>query len=69
MAGREVAVPFFVQVEPTYTSSGGATSVASAKVVALTQGRPERQRPGTVLVKLTVAVDEQHLLQAGGHRG
>jgi hypothetical protein len=43
------------------TVSGGET-VRSIKAVAVTQKRPERQRPGTVLVKLTVRVPDAAFL-------
>jgi hypothetical protein len=36
--------------------------VSGIKAVALTQKRPERQRPGTVLVKLTVRVPDPAFL-------
>lgn len=65
---RRIQVPFHIQIEPTFGTSAGVTTVTSARAVAITQDKPEVQQPGTLLVKLTVEVDELHLLQAGGVR-
>lgn len=57
-----VDATFFVQIEPEWgrwfdaRNQDTAGAVAGAKAVAITQNKPSRQRPGTVLAKLTVRV-------------
>lgn len=55
-----VDATFYVQVEPEWIFGGRsrdtANAVRGAKAVALTQNKPGRQKPGTVLTKLTVRV-------------
>ena len=54
-----VDATFYAQVEPEWRgwiSSTGDRRLAGAKVVRLTQKRPEQPVPGTVLVKLTVRI-------------
>lgn len=49
---------FFVQLEPEFARSyiTGEDIVRSVKAVNITQKRPGRPKPGTVVVKLTVEV-------------
>lgn len=61
MAGSQpefVDAPFYAQVAPTFSQwskdAAGNPLLEAAKVTALTQGRPDRPKPGTVLVKLTL---------------
>lgn len=52
---------FYAQVEPewgNYVNSEGDRSLLGAKVVTITQKRPQRPKSGTVLVKLTIRVPE-----------
>lgn len=54
-----VDATFYAQVEPEwrgYVSGTGDRRLVGAKVVRLTQNRPEQPKGGTVLVKLTVRV-------------
>lgn len=55
-----VDATFYAQVEPEWssyvTSRTGEREVVRAKVVSITQGRPRRQAPNTVLTKLTLRV-------------
>lgn len=58
MSGH-VDADFYAQVEPewgNYRNSEGLRSLRGAKVVTITQKRPQKQRGGTVLVKLTIRV-------------
>ena len=54
----------YLQLEPDfYIAYGGAEpTVRSIKAVALTQKRPQRQKSGTVLVKLTIRVPDAAFL-------
>lgn len=52
-----VDATFYAQVSPTYSpwhKVNGEPKLESAKVVAITQGKPNKQQSGTVLVKLTI---------------
>lgn len=60
-----VDATFYAQVEPEfsrYADREGNRSVVAAKVVTITQKRPQRPRGGTVLVKLTLRVPEAAFL-------
>jgi hypothetical protein len=57
---RHIDATFYAQVEPTFNYN--RENVRSAKVVALTQKKPDRPRGGTVLLKLTVRVPEAAFL-------
>lgn len=63
---NHVDATFFAQVEPTFGRAwrGGeyVDTVKDAKVVAITQKRPERPRRGTITVKLTIRVPEAAFL-------
>lgn len=58
MARSSVDATFYVQIEATRSrwekNAAGEPAVDSAKAVRITQARPQRQAPGTVMVKLTV---------------
>jgi hypothetical protein len=58
--GRHVDATFYAQVEPSLNYDG--SSVSSAKVVSLTQKKPDRPKGGAVLVKLTIRVPEAAFL-------
>lgn len=49
-------------MEPEFTRSFGEDRVKRAKVVGLTQKRPESPRRGTVTVKLTLRIPESAFL-------
>lgn len=53
---------FYVQIEPDFFGRSDNPHVRAIKAVAITQKRPERQRPGTVLTKLTVRVPDAAFL-------
>jgi hypothetical protein len=59
---KHVDATFYAQVEPEWSRyvshQTGLRDVRGAKVVTITQKRPERHRGGTVLVKLTIRVPE-----------
>lgn len=60
-----VDATFFAQVEPEFSRYGnrdGLRDVVRAKVIALTQKRPDKPRGGTVLVKLTLRVPKAAFL-------
>lgn len=65
---KHVDATFYAQVEPTFgrtwssATSEWVDTVKDAKVVGLTQKRPERPRRGTVTVKLTIRVPEAAFL-------
>lgn len=48
---------FYVQVEPVW-GWGSDPPVVGAKAARLTQAKPNRPMPGTVLVKLTIQVPD-----------
>lgn len=59
MTGAHVDATFYAQVEPVwsdYVNRDGDWVLRGAKVVNVTQKRPNRQKGGTVLLKLTVRV-------------
>jgi len=66
MTGKQVDATFYAQVEPEFSHwvnhVTGEREVRSAKVVNITQRRPDRPRSGTVLVKLTIRVPEAAFL-------
>lgn len=53
---EKVDATFYAQVEPVwgYTYGGEQRPCKGAKVVTITQQRPNKPRGGTVLVKLTI---------------
>lgn len=56
-----VDATFYAQVEPewqNYVKPDGTRNLWGAKVVNITQKRPNRPKGGTVLVKLTIRVPE-----------
>ena len=56
---------FFIQIEPEwsgYVQHDGMRSLRGIKAVALTQSRPNRQKGGTALVKLTVRIPDAAFL-------
>jgi hypothetical protein len=53
---------FFAQVEPEFVRHFGEERVRKAKVVGLTQQRPERPRRGVIVVKLTIRIPEAAFL-------
>lgn len=57
---------FYVQLEPEFYGfrdpDTGERKVAGVKAVNITQKRPSRPKPGTVVVKLTVRVPEAAFL-------
>lgn len=58
---RYVDADFFVQLEPHYAAGYNPSDTApiySARAVGITQKRPARQKPGTVLIKLTVRIPD-----------
>jgi hypothetical protein len=62
---NHVDATFFAQVEPewgAYDRTLDQRMPRAAKVVALTQKRPDRPRPNTVIVKLTVRVPKAAFL-------
>jgi hypothetical protein len=63
--GRHIDATFYAQVEPEFSrwaDVDGNREVQGAKVVTVTQKRPQRPRGGTVLVKLTIRVPEAAFL-------
>lgn len=62
----QVDATFYAQVEPefgrTYRSGETVDIVKSAKVVAVTQKRPDRPRRGVVVTKLTIRIPEAAFL-------
>ena len=64
MSGH-VDATFYAQIEPefsSYVSREGDRAVLGAKVVGLTQKRPERPRSGVVVTKLTVRIPKAAFL-------
>lgn len=63
---NHVDATFYAQVEPEWSRYAshltGEKEVTGAKVVSITQGRPQKQRPGTVLTKLTLRVPKAAFL-------
>lgn len=63
---KSVDATFYAQVEPEWSHYAsrltGEKTVQGAKVVTITQGKPQKQRSGTVLVKLTIRVPEAAFL-------
>lgn len=62
---KHVDATFYAQVEPEWSSwrnSEGQRALRGAKVVNVTQRKPERPKGGTVLVKLTIRVPEAAFL-------
>jgi hypothetical protein len=55
MGQKTLDATFYVQIEPEFVGRENPW-VRAIKAVGLTQKRPQRQRPGTVMVKLTVRV-------------
>jgi hypothetical protein len=53
---------FYVQLEPEFAGYTGERRVWGVKAVNITQKRPGRPKPGTVVVKLTVRVPEAAFL-------
>lgn len=59
---RDVDATFYVQIEPRwkeprwYLDAAGNAILQAAKAVGITQERPRKQKPGTVLAKLTVRI-------------
>lgn len=54
---------FYLQIDADiYRTSYSAETVRAIKAVGMTQKRPARQKPGTVLVKLTVRVPDAAFL-------
>jgi hypothetical protein len=56
-----VETTFYVQIEPEWgarVDDAGERMLWRVKAAAMTQKRPGRQRPGTVLVTLTVRLPE-----------
>lgn len=57
---------FYVQLEPSgwygFNRDTGEPRLSGIKAVRMTQSKPERQIPGTVLVKLTVRAPEAAFL-------
>lgn len=53
-----IEAPVYLQIEPEFGGRYGddEAPVRRAKVVGATQKRPDRPRPGVVLLKLTVSV-------------
>jgi hypothetical protein len=62
VTGKQIDATFYAQIEPEFFRSFGEERVRSAKVVAVTQKRPERPRRGVVVVKLTISVPEAAFL-------
>lgn len=68
MAGQHVDATFYAQVEPTFGRRYDhqvcemVEYVKHAKVVGLTQNRPDRPRRGVIVVKLTIRVPEAAFL-------
>ena len=68
MSGNQIDTTFYAQVEPTfgrrYDHELGETVeyVKQAKVVAVTQNRPDRPRRGVVVTKLTIRLAEAAFL-------
>lgn len=61
MAEGSVDATFYAQVEPEWghvVGPNGRRKIWAAKVVRITQGKPERPVGGTVLVKLIIRVPE-----------
>lgn len=51
---------FYVQLEPEYGwgIAGREAPIVGAKAVGITQKKPTKPKPGSVIVKLTVALPE-----------
>ena len=62
MTGNQIDAVFYAQVEPEFTRSFGEDHVRSAKVVGVTQKRPDRPRRGVVVVKLPIRIPEAAFL-------
>ena len=62
MTGKHVDATFYAQVEPEFYRYGGEERVRSAKVVGLTQKRPDRPRRGVIVTKLTIRIPEAAFL-------
>lgn len=61
MTARSHETSFFVQLEAEFFGREDP-QVRAIKAVALTQKRPTRQRPGTIMAKLTVQVPDAAFL-------
>lgn len=58
---RYIDATFYVQVEPDYVLGyrpSDTAPIRGARAVGLTQKRPQRQKPGSVLIKLTVRMPD-----------
>lgn len=69
---ENVTATVFLQLEPTWAGSylkdaNGGPILEGAKVVAMTQTRPRKQRPGTVLVTLDVRLPAGAFLPLSPH--
>lgn len=56
---KNVTATTYLQVEPEwnrYSSAELEVDLRGAKIIASTQTRPKRQRPGTVLVKIAIQI-------------
>jgi hypothetical protein len=68
VSADHVNATFYAQVQPTFGRRYDAARhesvecVRSAKVVSITQSRPERPRPGVVVVKLAIRIPEAAFL-------
>jgi len=68
VTGEQIDATFFAQVEPTFGRRYDherceiVEYVTKAKVVAVTQTRPERPRRGVVVTKLTIRIPEAAFL-------
>lgn len=62
MAANYIDATFYAQVEPEFTRSFGEERVKAAKVVGLTQKRPDRPRRGVIVTKLTIRIPEAAFL-------
>ena len=56
--GTYIDATFYAQVEPEFYRAFGEERVRGAKVVGLTQKRPDRPRRGVIVTKLTIRIPE-----------